>query len=56
VPLGDVRGFTEAVRVLARNPDRRRALGRAGRERVEREFQGDVVIPRLVKVLAGDPC
>jgi glycosyltransferase involved in cell wall biosynthesis len=56
VPLGDVRGFTEAVRVLVRNPDRRRALGRAGRERVEREFQGDVVIPRLVKILAGDPC
>jgi len=56
VPLGDVRGFTEAARVLARNPDRRRALGRAGRERVEREFQGDVVIPRLVKILAGDPC
>jgi len=56
VPLGDVRGFTEAARVLARNPDRRRALGRAGRERVEREFQGNVVIPRLVKILAGDAC
>ncbi len=56
VPLGSVPAFTEALLALVTDPDRRRAMGRAGRERVIREFDRDVVIRRLVEILGGAPC
>ena len=35
---GDVRALSEAIAALARDTERRRAMGRAGRHLVEREF------------------
>lgn len=50
--------WAEAIRLLAANPERRRAMGAAGRERVERVYSLDVVAPRLVALFAellGEP-
>jgi glycosyltransferase involved in cell wall biosynthesis len=38
VPPGDVAALAEAIKALVRDPERRRAMGRAGRHLVEREF------------------
>lgn len=38
VPVRDARALADAVLYLARNPDERRAMGRAGRALAEREF------------------
>jgi glycosyltransferase involved in cell wall biosynthesis len=38
VPPGDVAALSRAIAALARDPERRRAMGRAGRRLVEREF------------------
>ena len=38
VPPGDVAALAEALAVLAGDPDRRRAMGQAGRRLIEREF------------------
>src|SRR4051794_41932404 len=38
VPPGDVAALSRAIAALARDPQRRRAMGRAGRRLVEREF------------------
>lgn len=51
VPPGDPRALSTAVRALLDAPDRRRALGRAGRARAEREFDGPRNYARLLCVL-----
>ncbi len=38
VPPGDVAALSQAIAALARDPERRRAMGRAGRLLVERDF------------------
>ena len=38
VPPGDLAALAEAIGALVRDPERRRAMGRAGRRLVEREF------------------
>jgi glycosyltransferase involved in cell wall biosynthesis len=38
VPPGNVAALSQAIAMLARDPERRRAMGRAGRRLVEREF------------------
>ena len=38
VPPGDVAALSRAIAALATDPQRRRAMGRAGRRLVEREF------------------
>jgi UDP-N-acetyl-D-mannosaminuronate dehydrogenase len=44
VPVGDAGALGAAIRALAASPDRRRAMGAAGRAKAEREFdEGDVV-------------
>lgn len=45
--------WVDAVRTLAENPDLRRRLGRAGRERVEREYSVGVGGRRWVELLTG---
>ena len=45
---------TDAVAGLLADPDRARAMGRAGRDWVEREWRWDVLAGRLRELLAGD--
>lgn len=54
VPVRDADALADALAVLLRDPDRRRAMGRAGRALVEAEFSLDVVIARTAD-LYGDP-
>jgi glycosyltransferase involved in cell wall biosynthesis len=43
VPPYDVDGLTAAIAALARDPTRRRAMGRAGRALIERDFAEEIV-------------
>lgn len=46
VPAGDVAALAEALRVLARDPVKRRAMGRAARSRVTLDFTADKMADR----------
>src|SRR5690554_4552737 len=50
VPAGDARALAEAVRALVNAPARARALGAAGRRRVEQEYTADAMLGRLISV------
>jgi len=47
VPLNDVAGLADAIDALAGNPQRRTAMGRAGRQRCLRQFDYRVMIDAL---------
>ncbi len=51
VPVGERERFTEAVARLAANPERRRELGRAGRELYEERFDWPVIAATLLEIL-----
>jgi glycosyltransferase involved in cell wall biosynthesis len=51
VPPRDVEAMAEAIHELIADPDRADALGRAGRERLEREFTTEVQARELARVL-----
>jgi len=53
VPPKDPKALAEAIARLATDPTLRRALGSAGRRRVEQEFAIEVVVRRLVNWFAG---
>lgn len=48
VPPGDARALAEALRELYANPGRARSMGRAGREKAEREYSPDRYRQRLL--------
>ena len=48
VPPRDVPALTSALRQLLSNPERRRAMGAAGRQRAEREWSTDVVLAQML--------
>lgn len=48
VPSGDSRAFGDALAALLQDPDRGRAMGARGRERVHGEFHWDRVVDRLM--------
>ncbi len=50
VPLGDAPALAEALQLLRTDPDRMAALGRAGRQRIETEFDERQVTDRIVAV------
>jgi len=50
VPPRDVAALAQAMQDLAQSPERRRALGEAGRRRVRAEFDIEVMIRRLTAV------
>jgi glycosyltransferase involved in cell wall biosynthesis len=52
VPYGDPRALGTAVRALLADPDRRRALGAAGRARAETHYDAARQTPALVTLLA----
>jgi glycosyltransferase involved in cell wall biosynthesis len=56
VDQGDQRGFTAALREMAADPDRRRAMGQAARAMAVAEFDQAVVARRLAAIMAGAPC
>ncbi|MCZ6684056.1 MAG: glycosyltransferase family 4 protein [Planctomycetota bacterium] len=45
--LGDIPAFSEALVMLARDPDRRRRYGESGRNRCSKEFDHNVMVDRL---------
>jgi glycosyltransferase involved in cell wall biosynthesis len=56
VPPGDPKRLGEAIRELVRSPDRRRELGRQGRELVVNRYSWDRAIERyeeLIREAAG---
>ena len=53
VPAGDEEGLTEALVALARDPDRARALGAAGRERQRAHFDAARMSDHYAAVLRG---
>lgn len=53
VPTGDSRALAEAIAKLLANPDLRRQMGKAGRERVEHEFRREVVWGELADLYRG---
>jgi glycosyltransferase involved in cell wall biosynthesis len=52
-PPGDAAAFAEALAVLAGDPSRRAAMGRAGRERVQRDFDLGRNAATLAELFAG---
>jgi glycosyltransferase involved in cell wall biosynthesis len=50
VPPRDVRGLADAIATLAGDPVRRKAMGRAGRELIEREFAEEIVARETLAV------
>jgi glycosyltransferase involved in cell wall biosynthesis len=50
VPVGNVQLLTRAMRDLIRDPDRARALGVAGRRRVDEEFSARAMIDRFANL------
>src|SRR3546814_15221675 len=51
VPVGDVDGLAGAMRALARDADRRRAMGRYGRQRVIDCYDRTVIARQVFDVL-----
>jgi len=47
---GFVAGFADAMARLARQPDERAAMGRAGREKMVREFDWEVKVDRMMQI------
>ena len=52
MPMGDVPALTAALRRLLADPLLRRAMGEAGRRRVEAGFSIDAYVNGVVEVLA----
>lgn len=52
VPSGDAVGLAQAIRRLASDPDRARAMGHEGRLRAERLFSRDAYLRNYQQVLA----
>jgi glycosyltransferase involved in cell wall biosynthesis len=50
VPPGDSQALSDALIRLLRDPDLRRRLGRAGKERVHEEFTVDQIVPKTLAV------
>ena len=49
VPVGDAKALADAMLLLAGDPELRARMGRAARERYERMFSPEVVLPRLLQ-------
>jgi glycosyltransferase involved in cell wall biosynthesis len=50
VPVGDTAALADALRQLARDPVKRKAMGRAGRSRVTLEFRVDKMVDRYAEM------
>jgi glycosyltransferase involved in cell wall biosynthesis len=50
VPPRDIQGLADAIAALAGDPVRRKAMGRAGRASVEREFAEEIVARETLAV------
>jgi glycosyltransferase involved in cell wall biosynthesis len=53
VSPGDVDGLVDAIRALARDPERRAAMGQGGRAKVIADFDIDQEAARLARLFAG---
>jgi len=47
VPLKDINKLAEAIIYMLENPEKAREMGRAGREKIKREFSQEIVFNRL---------
>jgi glycosyltransferase involved in cell wall biosynthesis len=56
VRQGDLKAFTEALRALVIDSDRRRTMGCAGRARAVAEFDQRLVVRRMVDIMNGAGC
>lgn len=51
VPAGDADALAAAIQEFLEDPERCRAFGRAGRSRIERDFDAAVNVPRILAVM-----
>jgi glycosyltransferase involved in cell wall biosynthesis len=51
IPPNSPEALTEAIQALAKNPERRRAMGTAGRQRVEKYFDGTRSYSKLIDLI-----
>jgi glycosyltransferase involved in cell wall biosynthesis len=56
VRQGDLAAFTEALHALVDDPERRRAMGTAGRARAVAEFDQSIVVRRMIDIMSGSGC
>lgn len=50
VPFGDVNGLAEKILYLIKHPEVAEEMGKKGREKVEREFSLNVILPQMEKL------
>jgi N,N'-diacetylbacillosaminyl-diphospho-undecaprenol alpha-1,3-N-acetylgalactosaminyltransferase len=50
VPVKDVKALAQAMVCLINNPDMRKRMGKAGREKMEREFDERIVLEKTLQV------
>jgi glycosyltransferase involved in cell wall biosynthesis len=50
LPIGDIRSMARVLRDLIRDPATRNRMGKAGRARVESNFQADTMISQFAEL------
>jgi glycosyltransferase involved in cell wall biosynthesis len=50
VPFGDVNGLAEKILYLMKHPEVAEEMGKKGREKVEREFSLNIILPQMEKL------
>lgn len=55
VPIMDVNALSRAMERMIVNPEDRKRMGRAGRQKMETEFNEEIVIQRVMEIYEQEP-